>query len=353
MTVVPDQVTKFQYTSKSMQKIFDFSGIVNTIQWLTDLTTAGQLTFRLLRGKLINPNFDFEPQAGDSVIFEWNNQRIFKGWVFQRELTEDDNWQITAYDATRYLKGTGSYAFNALSSSERFTKICQDIGIPYKDLDFDTWRSPAEIADGRTYFDMIQSAMNWSYQNLGKRFFLTDDGNGTILHTSTAMSQTDEIFTDKSLMTAMDFIGSIDSNVANYVLIVYQNSGNNSRQLYTAQDKDSMSKWGALAYSTNATGDNLNAAQLQNQANTTLKAMNREVITLKLTVLGNEKFKAGTGCKVSLPVLENAGLPANSKCFCTRVTQNFDNPWTMDLELVPENSNGFLGDNQVLTEYGD
>lgn len=330
-----NRITKFEYYDIVSKKYHDIANMVFEVKWVTDMTTAGVLTFKMFRNtNKTNGSTAIKVSSGDRVVFEWDNKRIFQGWVFVREQDEKGVYSVTAYDNSRYLKGTGTYMWGALSSSERFTVICNDLGIPNKDDHFDTYRSPAEISDGKTYFDMIQTAMDNTRRARGTRFFIMDDGFGTLVHTSTQKHDTATVISDIQGTVSQSYTATIDNDTANRITVVREDQKTKQRRMYTIQNDERVQRWGPLTYAETVT-DEINDAQLKQKANELLAEKVAEKVEFSFTALGNAAFRAGIGF-ISDIKANYEELGARRHCIAEKVTHNFDTEWTMDVDVKVE-----------------
>jgi Phage late control gene D protein (GPD). len=319
------RMTIWNVYNKELQ---DVTASVHNLKWVTDMAAATSLTFDVMRG-----HFEFIPWNGDQVVMEWNGEVLFTGWIFQRELNQDDTWSITAYSSSRYLKGTGSYQWPVSSSSDRFKRIAQDIQLPYKVLDENTYKVAAEITDGSTFFDMITTAATEAQTQTGKRYFLMDAPDGTIQHVSTDRLATGYLVGDEANVQSWKFVGSIE-DTSNIVTVIHEDSETKQRQSYTARDNGTSAVWGPLIHTETLSGSDVNAAQLRTKAESLLKEKNIEKKTFSMTVLGDTKIRAGVSFYVSIWEASGVGVPTNSKVLVTQATHNFNTPWSMDLEVT-------------------
>jgi len=317
--------TKFYIWDQSAKVLRDFSESVHDIEYTTDLATATKLTFTVMRGR-----FTFIPRNGDQVVFEWNGIKIFTGWIFKRTLTQNENWAIVAYANSRYLKGTGTYVWQASSSSDRFERIMRDLKLPYKVVDKNTHKVAEEVTDGTTFFDMINTASQSTLLNTGKRFMVYDDPNGTVKHLNTKTLETNLVLGDEANLSTFKFEGSIEVT-SNIIQVVHEDGASKKRELRIARDNKSVNRWGPLFHSETESGD-VNTAQLQSKANALLRKLNKEQKSLSLTALGDSKFRAGVSFLVSVGALHGVGVPRNTRVIATSVTHHFDTKWTMDME---------------------
>lgn len=317
--------TKLYIWDQSVKVQRDFSNNVHDIEYTTDLTSATQLTFTVMRGP-----FTFIPRSGDQVVFEWNGVKVFTGWIFKRGLTEKEDWSILAYANSRYLKGSGTYVWQASSSSDRFERIMRDLKLPYKVVDRNAHKVAEEVTDGTTFFDMINTSLEDTLLTKGKRYMLYDDPDGTVKHISVDSLRTNLVLGDSANLSTFKFEGSIE-DTSNVIQVIHEDGETKKRELRVARDNNSINRWGPLFHTETESGD-VNTAQLQQKANLLLRKLNKEQKSLSLVALGDTKFRAGVSFLVSVSALSGVGVPHNQRVLATSVTHHFDTKWTMDLE---------------------
>ena len=112
------------------------------------------------------------------------------------------------------------------------------------------------------------------------------------------------VISDDSNLGGYDWENSIEDSY-NRVKFVKDNEDTKGRDVYIAQDSDSIAKWGRLQLFKKV-DDNLNKAQIEEMVNGNLKLKNKETKKLKLKdVLGTEtaldlKLRGGFGVYVSI-----------------------------------------------------
>ena len=134
---------------------YDMRKIVANVKWITDLNfSAGELTF-----DLIQKAHPIIPYTGDIIKFRWSHHKIFYGYVFNYKVKEDNTVSVTCYDKERYLKNQDSIVWKSGTIADRFNNVCKRAGIKHKVVDKPTHKVAAEVCDGKTYFDMLKSAI--------------------------------------------------------------------------------------------------------------------------------------------------------------------------------------------------
>ncbi|WP_413627681.1 hypothetical protein R4B61_00320 [Fructilactobacillus vespulae] len=322
-----NRISKLQIWSRTDNTLRDVSSSASDITWKTDLTTATELTFNFVKSKN-----SFTPNNGDQVSFAWNGDQVFTGWIFKTKLTNDEKWEITAYANSRYLKGTGTYVWQASSSAERFERIMKDLRLEYSIDDRSSYRVADEVTDGATYFDMINSVIKETLHSTQQRFFLIDDPFGKIKHVSMENMQTDLMIGDGANLSTWSYDKSIE-DMSNIIQVIHEDSNTKEREIKTAQDEQSINNFGPLVHAETVSGD-VNSAQLQDKANSLLREKNGETRTLSLKSLGDVRVRAGTSLSLSISDLFDSGIKQNQRILVKSCTHNFGVDWTMDMEVT-------------------
>lgn len=337
-------ITKFTIGRRHAGDTWDVSNLVNNVKWVTDLNfAAGTLTFDLL--------FDnsFYPQNGDVVEFQWDNQKVFYGYIFKVTFKEDKKFSITAYDKTRYLKNEDSLVWPISTISDRFDTVCKMAEISHKVINGSDYKLPAEVADSKTYFDMLKTSIDKTQKATNQMYYIFADYDVVELRKA-PYNELNIIVGDQSLLTGFSFEKSIDE-VANSVRIIKKNQAESQQTSSTASDSEESSgddpaktsfnftdssaanvqDWGKLQTVENAK-DKANDAQMKQRADELLKEKNREAYTLSLTCLGDVSLVAGNSVNIQISDLSNAGFWINNTAIM-KATHTFGTDYKCELEM--------------------
>lgn len=336
-------ITKFTIGRRHSGDTWDVANLVSNVKWITDLNfAAGTFTFDLL--------FDdsFYPQSGDVVEFQWDEQKIFYGYIFKTSFKDDHKFSITAYDKMRYLKNQDSLVWPISTISQRFETVCKMAEITHKVVNGSDYKLPAEVADSKTYFDMLKSSIDKTQKAMNQMYYLFANYDVVELRKA-PYNSLNIVVGDQSLLTGFSFERSIDE-AANSVRIIKKNQAESQQTTSTSTDAeetgDDPSKtsfnytdsssintrdWGKLQIVENAK-DKANDAQMKQRADELLKEKNRETYTLSLTCLGNTSLIAGNSVNIQISDLSKAGFWINNTAIM-KATHNFSSDYTCDLEL--------------------
>lgn len=336
-------ITKFAIGRRNSGDTWNVADLVNNVKWVTDLNfAAGTFTFDLL--------FDgsFYPQSGDVVEFQWDEQKIFFGYIFKSTF-KDKKFSITAYDKMRYLKNQDSLVWPISTISQRFETACKMAEISHKVINGSDYKLPAEVADSKTYFDMLKSGIEATQKATNQMYYLFANYDVVELRKA-PYNDLNIIIGDKSLLTGYSFEKSID-DAANSVRIVKKNSSESQQTTststtdtestgddpkttsfsYTDVKAHDVQDWGKLQIVENAK-DKANDAQMQERAKALLKEKNREVYTLSLDCLGDTSLIAGNSVNIQIDELSKAGFWISNTAI-TKATHNFGPNYNCSLEM--------------------
>lgn len=314
-------------TSITYYSQYDLSEIVSNVQWFTSINSqAGKLTFEIQEDKAV---FYL---AGDIIEAFADGKKFFKGKVFTRSKTKKGLWKITVYDNMRYLQSEDTISFAASTAAERFKKICEAAELPYKIGMKPSYKCAAVIADGKTYFSMLEDALSETRKGANNSRYTVFDDVGTLKFVALQELNTAFLLGDESLITDYSYESTID-DAYNSVKVVRENEKNKTRQIYSAKDSKTIATWGKLQKVESATDSDMNAKQLQQQANDTLKANNVETSTLSLDAVGNIGIRAGNSFNLVLSDLKREWKKDTRVALVQSCTHSFNPVHTMSMEV--------------------
>ena len=318
-------MTEFIIQNINNGKIYDVSELVSDIEWETYIdSNPGKLTFNMLSDANVTLNY------GDIIRFKWDGKNIFYGKLFIKKKSANNLWEVVAYDKKRYLKNEDTVVFPAMTSDQKFAKICKENDLTYRLLDKSGWRCPAVVEDKISFNDMIQRALDLTLINYGM-WYIIRDNFGTLEHVAINRLVTKLLIGDQSLLTDFSFSGSIDESY-NQVKLTRDNEETQKREVYIVKDSKNIALWGKLQYH-ETVDDKMNEAQIANQAALLLKAKNIPKRTLELDCLGDISISAGCGVTTQISDLDDEGFGKQQLCIVSKCTHNFGLFHTMNLEM--------------------
>lgn len=344
-------VTFFQSQTPGSKTYWDLRELLESdIKWTTDIDfSAGQLTF-----KLAEVDEGYTPKNGDKIWFRWDNDKVFKGRVFKVDYDQTETFSVTAYDSLRYFKNQDSLIWPVSTISQRFTKVAKLAGVSSKVVNKSSHKLVAEVADSKSYFDMLKESFKATRRATGTRYFMRDN-YGTVELRKAPYKRLKYYIGDQSLMTDFSFTKSIEDAV-NVVRVVRTDQKKKQKSSATAKakkqsaaqkkaaevantklttetvSKSSVERWGKLQVVEKAK-DKANAAQMKKRAKDILKSKNKQAYTLKLTVIGKLDMVAGNEAPVKIKSLKDIGL-GTKYLLITKATHTFTGSTdTAELEM--------------------
>lgn len=279
--------------------IYDISELVGNIKYDTELSESpGKLTFICQR----DPNGILQIECGSLIHFIIDDFGIFVGYVFDMSTDGNDVYSITAYDQMRYLKNKEVYQTSNQTASEIFESVCKDSGLKYEVVTPSVYKPDDYVHDNATLFSVIQYGIDRANTQEANKHYFIRDNYGTLQFTELKERKTNIIIGEESLLTSFKYNISIDSDTFNTVKIYRENKDTGKREVWKELDSYNQGKWGLLQHLEKA-NDNMNEAQIREYADKLLKLKNRETQSLKLTAIGAKEITAGSGFRVSLPIV--------------------------------------------------
>lgn len=303
---------KYQFLIQSKQtgNMWEVSELVSDIRFHTYIREqAGKFEFGLLKADQV------EFHEGDEVLFKVRPSQdqdyvnIFHGYVFTKEKDRWNKFRVTCYDQLRYLKAHASYCFDkGITATEVIKQIAREFQLTTGTL-ADTGYSIAStmILENKSLLDIIYYALQQTQLATGKLYVFFDDC-GALTLTEVKDMYVDVILGNNSLVTDYKYKTDIDANTYNRIKLMQPNPKTGKGDVYIAEDSKTQATWGILQqYKT--VDENLNPAQIQEQAKVRLAYYNRVLRTLKLeNCLGVLGLRAGHMVLIDMPDLGDISL---------------------------------------------
>lgn len=294
------------------------------VQWSTGRTgTPGRLSFSVFKDNVISF------KEGDAVLFKVAGDGVFYGYVFTKQRSKNETIQVTAYDQLRYFANKDTYIFTKKRADEMLTMIANDYKLVLGNIDNTKYVIPTQIEDNSTLFDIIETAIETTYKNIGARYLLFDDFGS--LQLKSVKDFVFNLMISDETIEDYSYSSSIDKDTYNRIEL-YKDTDSGSREIKVYQDGNSISSWGMLKY-TASYGDDDKPDTLGKQL---LENYNR--VSRKLSVknvFGDIRVRAGSQIYVKLNIGD-----VNLECYMMvdSATHTFKGDrYTMDLTLIKQN----------------
>lgn len=276
--------------------IYDISQLVEEVTWKTKRKDSpSSLEITLLEDNQVAIS------NGDVISFKVDGNKVFYGYVFKNSGDKGPEIKITAYDQIKYLMYNDTYVFVNKKASDVVKKIANDVGLRIGTIEDTEYNIPTVQEDDKKLLDIIYSSLDKTIMANTKTFVLYDDYGYVNLKNINNMKQ-EIVISDDSNLGDYDWENSIEDSY-NRIKFVRDNKDKGGRDVYIAQDSNSIAKWGRLQLFKKV-DDKLNKAQIEEMVNGNLKLKNKETKKLKLKdVLGTEtaldiKLRGGAGVYV-------------------------------------------------------
>ncbi len=295
-----------------------FSSIIkDSIKWETERKgTPGKLTFTVIKDKTADFN------EGNPVLFKYNGENVFYGFVFSKSRDKEHHINVTAYDQLRYLKNKQTYAYKNKSADELIKMIAKDFKLQIGELESTGYKMD-DIQDNATLFDIIQNSLNETILNKNQMFVLYDDfGKLTLKNATNMLIPTDFIISEDTAQN-FDYKSSIDDQTYNQIYLYSENG-----QTYVAKDSANIKNLGVLQLTEKFT-DNENP---QAKSAALLSLYNNVSRSLKINnAFGDIRARAGASIFVNLNI---GDIILRNYMLIEKATHTFeDNLHTMNLDL--------------------
>lgn len=283
-------------------------------------SVPGRLSFSVVKDE----NLDF--QEGNAVTLKYDGTPVFYGFIFAKKRNRENVISVTAYDQLRYLKNKDTYQYRNKKASELIKMIADDFKLKIGNLDDTGYVIESRIEDDKTLFDIIQTALDMTYDNTKKAFTLYDDFGKLCL------KNTDNMILDYMVCSSsaenFDYTSGIDGETYNQIKLSYDNKEAKKREIYIARDSGNIGNWGVLQYY-----DKLNDKENgKAKVDMLLSIYNKKTRTLSISkAVGDINVRAGSIIPVSLGL---GDIDVNKYMMVHKVKHNFEGGYhTMDLTL--------------------
>lgn len=342
-----DGIIKAIYTSNEGKN--DATDITDIIESVNISTSLGSQSGRC-EVSLVGDGASFS--LGSRLQIYDGDDGVFVGHLMNVSMQDENRFTATFYDQLRYLRNVDVLVYKDITASELFRKICE-VGeslanykpgykgqkIELGTVDESSYKLPATVAEGKSYWDMMRDAIDQTLAYDGK-FYIIRDAFGKLEFRDIETLKTDFVVDDEGIGIGYDFTIGIDRNSYNQVKIGYEDDNEGARKWGIAYDQDLIDKWGVLQYY-QLLRQKLETPELDKRAEQQLRLLTRPTRDVSLTCFGDFRVSAGCGISLSLPsVMAFKGLNSFYVTSCEHhITCDSH---TMDLTLAIDN----FGSNQ-------
>lgn len=296
--------------------------ILNDITWTTERTgTPGKLEFKVYNDSKLKFT------EGNAVSLLVDKKKIFYGYVFKKQRSDEDTIAVTAYDQLRYFKNKDTIVYEGKTAGDLLNMLAKSFHLSCGKVADTKYVIPQRIESNKTLFDMMQNALDLTMTNTGKIYTLYDDFGSLTLRDLDDM--TTNVLIDKDTCESIEYTSSIDGETYNQIKLTFENEETGKRDVYMTKDSENINNWGVLQYyDTLKEGENgaVKAEKL-------LELYNRKSRSLDVKgAFGSTKVRAGSFVYAQLKFDD---LKVDNYQLCEKVVHKFsENSHTMDLTLI-------------------
>lgn len=312
-------------SSRNTGKNYDVSAVVDgDITWTTERGGhAGKVQFAAVKnaGEMIY-------HEGDNVRLMCDGKPLFSVFVDSKS-KQQQSITTTCYDQLYRLKSKQSYNFANMTASGIVGLIAGEFGLTLGDVTDTGYILPAKIYEEATLLDIITDSVRQTIIATGKVYNFYDAAGKLSLKEPKDMSSK-YIIGNGSLATDYTYATSI-SDAYNYIKLVRPNKATNQGDIIVEFDPEAEAAWGRIQYYAKV-DEQLNDAQIHEQAKQLLAYYCQTKRTLKVKALGVPDIQAGSMVMMDIPDLGDIKMTKMlliDKC----VHHIGSNSWTMDLEM--------------------
>ncbi|MEG6615396.1 hydrolase [Peptococcaceae bacterium 1198_IL3148] len=252
---------------------------------------AGKLTFTVLKDAALNFT------EGNAVRFTYGGEKVFYGFVFSKQRSNNDEIKVICYDQLRYFKNKDTYVYENKTATQLLRMVANDFRLKLARV-ADTKIALSASEDNKELFDIVGNALDETTTISGQSYVLYDEFGGLVLENISNMKL--DILIDAETAQTYDYRSSIDSGTYNKIKLVYDNSETGKREVFIAQDSVNQNNWGILQYF-ESLNSNVNGKA---KADTLLKLYNRKARSLSIKdCAGDVRVRGGS----LVPIMLNLG----------------------------------------------
>ncbi|MBL7575514.1 NlpC/P60 family protein [Peptoniphilus asaccharolyticus DSM 20463] len=267
-------------------------------------------------------------QEGNPIAFYIDGEVFFYGYVFSKSRTGEQIITTTCYDQLRYLKNKSTYQYKNWTYGELLKNICADRNLQIGEIDNTGFKIPGRIEINKEFWEILKFASDMTTANTGKLYVLFDKAGKICLKNIENLKTKDVI--DYDCTEDFNYQTSINSNSYNRIHLKLLDDNNKEIKSATAEDKDSIARWGLLSYSDMTNNEEVD---IEAKAKELLKVLNRKNRKLRLkNIIGRLDVRAGS--LVPVRMIGLGDIDVNSLMLVDYVTHKFsEEHHFMDLEV--------------------
>lgn len=265
---------------------------VSSIEWKTSrIGKAGSLAASLV----IEEPLKYPIKSGDVIRVKDGKTKIFYGYVFEIEISQDDEVTIKAYDQIKYLMYNDTFVMPSSTATAAIKKIAKAANLKVGAFENTSYKVPGIVEDDKQALDVVSKFLDSTLIATNRNYVLFDNfGSLTLKNINNMKIAADDFYIgESSLLFDFEYKKSIDDETYNRVKLVHDNKKSGKREVYIAQHSGNIAKWGRLQLFKKV-DENMKSSQIKDLLNRLIKFHNREMKSLSLDCLGQWKVRAGS-----------------------------------------------------------
>lgn len=241
---------------------------------------------------------------GDKVRLSVDGQVLFLGWVFTKYRNHNAIITTICYDQIRYLNAKSSYLFYNRTASDMIAEIGKDMQLKLGELQSTGYVFPSLVSWNQSCLTLLEGALQETEQHTGEGYVLTDSPQGLCLHRAKDWMFPQSLGTGSIL--DYTYTTDIDQQTFNQIVVARKDRDGSMVEVMK-ENGDTQTKWGTLRLYQTVTQE-VNDAQMTQQADALLAQYNRRLRQVRLTALGMVGLQAGQTIWIDIPNLGDMNL---------------------------------------------
>lgn len=275
-------------------EIYTLDPIVTSIVSSGDVSTSSRSIQVSLKNTLNGEKKAVNITPGKDVRLFKDKKEIFRGVVFETEVSSDGAFSFTSLDYNHYLtKNTDTQKFVNMTATQIIKQICKKYDIPTGKIADTGYAIPKLILRDKTLYDMIIIALTETRKKTSKVFLLSND-EGKLTLTENKKQVKRLAIEDGSNLISANYTESIQ-DLRNSVRLTGK-SGEDAEGV-TVSDNDSIKKYGLMREKQDESDKT--DAELKPIASALLKELNKVTKESNVVALGDVSITAGKMVQVS------------------------------------------------------
>ncbi len=183
---------------------------------------------------------------GNCVQLRVNGVDVFVGFIFSKERSKDKVISITAYDQMRYLKNKHTFSYENKKASDVIRELAEDFRLRVGVIEDTGYVIPSRVEENKTLMDMMQNALDLTFENRQTKYVLYDDFGAITLKNVANMDVGFVI--NENMAEDFSYASSIDGDTYNRIRLFSKDEVDPSKKVTEVVSEDTIKTWGVLQY---------------------------------------------------------------------------------------------------------